>query len=45
MCTLPVGDRARLRPPEPWQAPEFLAHIDRARPPRPSSGAPDTDEK
>lgn len=32
MFTLPLGDRARLRPLEPWQAPEFLAHIDRARP-------------
>ncbi|WP_306328901.1 GNAT family N-acetyltransferase [Streptomyces venezuelae] len=31
MFTLPLGDRARLRPLEPWQAPEFLAHIDRAR--------------
>lgn len=31
MFTLPIGDRARLRPLEPWQAPEFLAHIDRAR--------------
>ncbi|MGW4224481.1 GNAT family N-acetyltransferase [Streptomyces bauhiniae] len=29
---LPLGDRGRLRPLEPWQAPEFLAHIDRARP-------------
>ncbi|MCX4546190.1 GNAT family N-acetyltransferase [Streptomyces sp. NBC_01565] len=32
MFTLPLGDHARLRPLEPWQAPEFLAHIDRARP-------------
>lgn len=31
MFTLPLGDRAQLRPLEPWQAPEFLAHIDRAR--------------
>ncbi|MET8568999.1 GNAT family protein [Streptomyces sp. NPDC004783] len=31
MFTLPLGDRARLRPLEPWRAPEFLAHIDRAR--------------
>ncbi|MFF3958931.1 GNAT family N-acetyltransferase [Streptomyces sp. NPDC001890] len=32
MLTLPLGDTARLRPLEPWHAPEFLAHIDRARP-------------
>ncbi|MFK4068199.1 GNAT family N-acetyltransferase [Streptomyces sp. NPDC029674] len=32
MFTLPLGDQAQLRPLEPWQAPEFLAHIDRARP-------------
>ncbi|WP_433405032.1 GNAT family N-acetyltransferase [Streptomyces sp. CA-146814] len=32
MFTLPLGDRAQLRTLEPWQAPEFLAHIDRARP-------------
>src|SRR3954463_14773530 len=32
MLTLPLGDNARLRALEPWQAPEFLAHIDRARP-------------
>ncbi|MFJ2589060.1 GNAT family N-acetyltransferase [Streptomyces sp. NPDC087538] len=32
MFTLPLGDTARLRPLEPWHAPEFLAHIDRARP-------------
>ncbi|MFB8077064.1 GNAT family N-acetyltransferase [Streptomyces sp. NPDC056013] len=31
MFTLAIGDHARLRPLEPWQAPEFLAHIDRAR--------------
>lgn len=31
MFSLPLGDRAQLRPLEPWQAPEFLAHIDRAR--------------
>ncbi|MFI8279603.1 GNAT family N-acetyltransferase [Streptomyces sp. NPDC085929] len=31
MFTLSLGDHARLRPLEPWQAPEFLAHIDRAR--------------
>jgi RimJ/RimL family protein N-acetyltransferase len=32
MFTVPLDDHARLRPLEPWQAPEFLAHIDRARP-------------
>ncbi|CAL9635417.1 GNAT family N-acetyltransferase [Streptomyces sp. enrichment culture] len=32
MFSLPLGDRALLRPLEPWQATEFLAHIDRARP-------------
>ena len=32
MFTLALGDHAQLRPLEPWQAPEFLAHIDRARP-------------
>ncbi|MEV7194792.1 GNAT family protein [Streptomyces sp. NPDC093510] len=32
MFTLPLGDDALLRPLEPWQAPEFLAHMDRARP-------------
>ncbi|MET9730364.1 GNAT family protein [Streptomyces sp. NPDC006458] len=32
MFTLPLDDLARLRPLEPWHAPEFLAHIDRARP-------------
>ncbi|WP_405506557.1 GNAT family N-acetyltransferase [Streptomyces cyaneofuscatus] len=31
MFTLPLGDRAQLSPLEPWRAPEFLAHIDRAR--------------
>ncbi|WP_406511470.1 GNAT family N-acetyltransferase [Streptomyces sp. NBC_00161] len=31
MFTLSLGDHAQLRPLEPWQAPEFLAHIDRAR--------------
>ncbi|MEU5863390.1 MULTISPECIES: GNAT family N-acetyltransferase [unclassified Nonomuraea] len=30
--TLPLGDDAELRPLEPWQAQEFLDHIDRARP-------------
>ncbi|MGW2865459.1 GNAT family N-acetyltransferase [Streptomyces sp. NPDC001205] len=32
MFALPLGDDAQLRPLEPWQAPEFLAHMDRARP-------------
>lgn len=32
MFTLPLGENAQLRPLEPWHAPEFLAHIDRARP-------------
>ncbi|MFE5399287.1 GNAT family N-acetyltransferase [Streptomyces sp. NPDC056568] len=32
MFTAPLDDHAQLRPLEPWQAPEFLAHIDRARP-------------
>ncbi|WP_328996586.1 GNAT family N-acetyltransferase [Kribbella sp. NBC_01245] len=32
MFTLPLGVDAQLRPLEPWQAQEFLAHIDRARP-------------
>ncbi|MEU6573548.1 GNAT family protein [Streptomyces sp. NPDC046805] len=32
MFTLPIGDHAQLRPLEPWQAQEFLDHIDRARP-------------
>ncbi|MCX5205199.1 GNAT family N-acetyltransferase [Streptomyces sp. NBC_00237] len=31
MYAVPLTDRAELRPLEPWQAPEFLAHIDRAR--------------
>lgn len=31
MFALPLGDNARLRPLEPWQAQEFLDHIDRAR--------------
>ncbi|WP_028800162.1 GNAT family N-acetyltransferase [Streptomyces sp. 142MFCol3.1] len=31
MFILPLGAHAQLRPLEPWQAPEFLAHIDRAR--------------
>ncbi|MEE1752894.1 GNAT family N-acetyltransferase [Streptomyces sp. SP18CS02] len=31
MFTYPLGDRAQLRPLEPWQAEEFLAHMDRAR--------------
>ncbi|MEV4682443.1 GNAT family N-acetyltransferase [Streptomyces kurssanovii] len=31
MFTLPLGDHAELGPLEPWQAPEFLSHIDRAR--------------
>jgi RimJ/RimL family protein N-acetyltransferase len=30
--TRPLGDHAQLRPLEPWQAQEYLAHIDRARP-------------
>ncbi|WP_228975645.1 GNAT family N-acetyltransferase [Streptomyces sp. DH12] len=32
MLTLPLGDDAWLGPLEPWQAQEFLEHIDRARP-------------
>ncbi|MFD3513375.1 GNAT family N-acetyltransferase [Streptomyces sp. NPDC058657] len=32
MFHVPLGENAALRPLEPWQAPEFLAHIDRARP-------------
>ncbi|MEV8533651.1 GNAT family protein [Streptomyces sp. NPDC051211] len=32
MFALPLGDNAQLRPLEPWQAQEFLDHIDRARP-------------
>jgi RimJ/RimL family protein N-acetyltransferase len=31
MYAIDLGDGAQLRPLEPWQAPEFLAHIDRAR--------------
>ncbi|MEU9045551.1 MULTISPECIES: GNAT family protein [unclassified Kitasatospora] len=31
MFAVPLTDHAELRPLEPWQAPEFLAHIDRAR--------------
>ncbi len=31
MYAIPLTDRAELRPLEPWQAPEFLAHMDRAR--------------
>ncbi|MCP9990335.1 GNAT family N-acetyltransferase [Streptomyces albogriseolus] len=31
MFLSPLDDLAQLRPLEPWQAPEFLAHIDRAR--------------
>ncbi|MBJ7903080.1 GNAT family N-acetyltransferase [Streptomyces sp. DSM 110735] len=32
MFALPLTDDAQLRPLEPWQAQEFLEHIDRARP-------------
>nr|WP_049575297.1 GNAT family protein [Nonomuraea sp. SBT364] len=32
MFALPLGDEAELRPLEPWNAQEFLAHVDRARP-------------
>ncbi|MGW6391446.1 GNAT family N-acetyltransferase [Streptomyces sp. NPDC055103] len=32
MFALPLGDNAQLRPLEPRHAPEFLAHMDRARP-------------
>ncbi|MEV4224021.1 GNAT family protein [Nonomuraea sp. NPDC049725] len=32
MFALPLADDAQLRPLEPWNAEEFLAHIDRARP-------------
>jgi len=28
---LPLGDGAELRPLQPWQAAEFLAHLDRGR--------------
>ncbi|CAM5331122.1 RimJ/RimL family protein N-acetyltransferase [Streptomyces sp. DSM 41037] len=31
MYAIPLTPTAELRPLEPWQAPEFLAHIDRAR--------------
>lgn len=31
MFAIPLGPDAELRPLEPWQAPEFLAHMDRAR--------------
>ena len=31
MFSIDIGGGAELRPLEPWQAPEFLAHIDRAR--------------
>ncbi|WP_432172725.1 GNAT family N-acetyltransferase [Streptomyces sp. Tue6028] len=31
MFILPLGAHAQLRPLEPWQAQEFLAHVDRAR--------------
>ncbi|MEU9107353.1 GNAT family protein [Streptomyces xanthophaeus] len=31
MFTMPLGDRAQLRSLEPWQAEEFLAHMNRAR--------------
>lgn len=32
MYAIPLAENAELRPLEPWQAEEFLAHIDRARP-------------
>ncbi|GAA0696454.1 GNAT family protein [Kitasatospora atroaurantiaca] len=32
MYAIPLAEDAELRPLEPWQAAEFLAHIDRARP-------------
>ncbi|GAB3800036.1 GNAT family N-acetyltransferase [Micromonospora zhanjiangensis] len=32
MFAIQLTERAQLRPLEPWQAEEFLAHIDRARP-------------
>ncbi|TDW17522.1 GNAT family N-acetyltransferase [Kribbella kalugense] len=28
---VPLTESAELRPLEPWQAPEFLAHVDKAR--------------
>ncbi|MGY0236114.1 GNAT family N-acetyltransferase [Longispora urticae] len=31
MFALPLGDRAELRPLEPWRAEEFLANLDRCR--------------
>ncbi|BCJ48676.1 N-acetyltransferase [Actinoplanes sp. NBRC 14428] len=31
MFVIDLGGGAELRPLEPWQAPEFLAHMDRAR--------------
>lgn len=31
MYAIPLAPGAELRPLEPWQAPEFLAHVDRAR--------------
>ncbi|HTJ33736.1 MAG TPA: GNAT family protein [Dactylosporangium sp.] len=31
MFSIPLTDSAQLRPLEPWQAEEFLAHMDRAR--------------
>lgn len=31
MFTIDIGGGAELRPLEPWQAPEFLTHMDRAR--------------
>lgn len=31
MFAVPLTENAQLRPLEPWQAEEFLAHIDRAR--------------
>jgi RimJ/RimL family protein N-acetyltransferase len=31
MFSVPLADSAQLRPLEPWQAAEFLAHMDRAR--------------
>ncbi len=31
MFAISLGDEAELRPIEPWQAPEFLAHVERAR--------------
>ncbi|MFI5801813.1 GNAT family N-acetyltransferase [Streptomyces sp. NPDC051561] len=32
MLSVPLGENALLKPLEPWSAPEFLAHIERARP-------------